>query len=1021
MLRCYPGRARAGWFPPIRAIGFRQPVHRPGHCLVSANRPLRPGSSTLNASPLAAWSNEVLQGATASADPPFMGTDKDVTADRHISGMYSSSVIDFLSECLPADEVKAILERAGDTRGVDEISRLSSWSSYHQFRALLEEATLELARSPEVDGKTLASPRTINTATAEPILSFGSAQEFLARGDNTNPLIPIRRYDVTEVGLGDWRLREWFVEGFAPYPEFCSFLAGTYASIPTIFGLDPGEVTEEQCQCRGDDACVFRLRWVELDEVTSRANYLDSRARLLEARLEQLQAMVTDLASNARYGDVLQGIVRSSMEAVGATGALLVLDHRVEGTQKIYSEGLRDDEVRQLADDVMGDIEGRPDLMAVEVSTARRRYGVLAIGRHRGNFTSSLHATLKTYARLAGAALDAADAMEQARHQASTAQALLDLSASLAEIVSTEEMAAKVARAVPDVIDCDRVAVVLNDGNWQGTGEEGFRIAASYGYPSELVAAMTGLRIRPEEAEEVSEFGLAQGSFSRADLVANVSAPITTAAGETIGYIVVGVTEDAERLTVTARLAERLKGMAAQAAGAISNARLVDQIRFEAVHDALTGLPNRALILDRTEQMLTRARRTPTSVAALFIDLDGFKDVNDTLGHEVGDQLLRAVSLRLSAAMRESDSVGRLGGDEFVVLVDGAATDHGPEVVAERLLEVLRAPFELDGSPGGPLTMTASIGVALGTRSSAAELLRDADIALYEAKAAGKNCYLAFESAMHAAVQDRHLLESDLRDALANHQFFLVYQPIFNLGTGGTTGVEALLRWNHPDRGVVMPEVFIPILEDSGMITEVGRWVLDEACRQGARWHALGFQLDISVNVSARQLDADRLVEDVRCALAMTGFDASSLIVEITESAIMRNVEAAIPRMDALKAIGVRLAIDDFGTGYSSLAYLRQFPVDTIKIDRSFVASMSESHESGVLIRTLVQLGKTLGLETLAEGIEESEQYSQLEREECVSGQGFLYARPLEADAVAAFLARVTPKPVGIEGPPPLV
>jgi diguanylate cyclase (GGDEF)-like protein len=630
-----------------------------------------------------------------------------------------------------------------------------------------------------------------------------------------------------------------------------------------------------------------------------------------------------------------------------------------------------------------------------------------------------LRATLDTYARLAAAALDASDAMEEARHQASTAQALLELSASLAEIVSTQEMAVKVANAVPDVIDCDRVAVLLNDGNWQGTGEDGFRVAASFGYPQSVLAALETRRFYLEETNVISEHGLAQSSFSRVDTITNVSAPIT-AGGETIGFIVVGVTSDPARLAVTSRLADRLKGLAAQASGAISNARLVDQIRFEAVHDALTGLPNRALILDRAEQMLTRARRTPASVAALFIDLDGFKDVNDTLGHEVGDQLLRAVSARLSSAMRESDSVGRLGGDEFVVLVDGAASDHGPEIVAERLLEVLRAPFELEGSPSGPLTMTASIGMALGTRSSAAELLRDADIALYEAKAAGKNCYLAFQSEMHTAVQDRHLLESDLRDALANNQYYLVYQPIFNLATGGTTGVEALLRWKHPDRGVVMPEVFIPILEDSGMITEVGRWVLDEACRQGARWHQFGYQLDVSVNLSARQLDTDRLVDDVRCALAMSGFPASSLIVEITESAIMRKVESAILRMQALKDTGVRIAIDDFGTGYSSLAYLRQFPVDTIKIDRSFVASMSNSAESGALIRTLVQLGKTLGLETLAEGIEETEQYSQLERDECVSGQGFLYARPLEADAVAGFLSESAAKPEGADNQPSL-
>ena len=403
--------------------------------------------------------------------------------------------------------------------------------------------------------------------------------------------------------------------------------------------------------------------------------------------------------------------------------------------------------------------------------------------------------------------------------------------------------------------------------------------------------------------------------------------------------------------------------------------------------------------------MLARARRTNVSVAALFIDLDGFKTVNDTLGHGFGDQLLQAVAARLSVTIRESDSIGRLGGDEFVVLVDGSTMDTGPELVAERLLAVLREPFFLEGSSGGPLTLTASIGIAAGLRSSATLLLRDADIALYQAKADGKDRFAVFAPEMHAVVQERLLLEMDLRDALARQQYYLVFQPIFNLASGGTTGVEALLRWRHPERGVVQPDDFIPILEDSGMIVEVGRWVLEEACRQGARWHGLGHKLDVSVNVSARQLETDDLINDVSRALESSGFDARSLIIEITETAIMKSVTAVVPRLAALKAIGVRVAIDDFGTGYSSLAYLQQFPVDTLKIDRSFISTMADSPESGALIHTLVQLGKSLGLETLAEGIEETEQYSALEREHCDSGQGYLFARPLEADAVEEFLA----------------
>jgi diguanylate cyclase (GGDEF)-like protein len=841
------------------------------------------------------------------------------------------------------------------------------------------------------------------TVVAEIMQVFDSPAAVLRGGDGTNPMVPMRRYEMTEMAPYEWTMREWFIEGFVPYPEFCAFVASQYAAIPMYFGLPAAEVVEEECQCRGDSACLFRLRWEQDDEGSSQGQHHEVHSKLLEARFDQLKQMITDLASNERYEDVLQGIVGSSMRAVIAGGAILALEARAGSPRKVYSEGLTHAEAESLADDLLEGGAGREGAIVVEVISARRRYGVLAIDERGGIFASQAQGTLETYAQLAAAALDAADAMEDARHQANTARVLLDLSTSLAEIVGTEEMAAKVARAVPDVIDCDRVAVFLDDADWQGAGSGEVRLVASLGYPDDAVATLREKSYHQARPDTVSEYGIERSRMSEFGTTASVAAPINSA-GNVIGQIVAGVTTDPERLVVTPRLAERLKGLAAQASIAISNARLVDQIRFQALHDPLTGLPNRGLILDRTEQMLARARRTDVATAALFIDLDGFKGVNDTLGHAVGDQLLRAVTARLAVATRESDSVGRLGGDEFIVLVDGATMDAGPELVAERLLAVLRPPYELEGLRNGPLTLTASIGIAEGIRPSATELLRDADIALYEAKTAGKDRFVVFQPEMHTVVQDRLLLEMDLREALTSGQYFLAYQPIFNLRSGETTGVEALLRWRHPDRGVVQPDDFIPVLEDSGMIVDVGRWLIEEACRQGARWHARGHRLDVSANVSTRQLETDQLIEDISRALETSGFDARSLIIEITETAIMHNVSAVVPRLAALKAIGVRIAIDDFGTGCSSLAYLQQFPVDTLKIDRSFISTMADSPESGTLIRTLVQLGKTLGLETLAEGIEESSQYCQLQRDQCDSGQGYLYARPLDADAVEAFL-----------------
>jgi EAL domain-containing protein (putative c-di-GMP-specific phosphodiesterase class I) len=317
----------------------------------------------------------------------------------------------------------------------------------------------------------------------------------------------------------------------------------------------------------------------------------------------------------------------------------------------------------------------------------------------------------------------------------------------------------------------------------------------------------------------------------------------------------------------------------------------------------------------------------------------------------------------------------------------------------------LKQPFELQGPDSNRLLVTASVGIAAGDRSSAEELLRDADIAMYRAKWSGKNRYVVFEAGMQDAVQSRMELEMDLRDALEKEEFFLVYQPTFDLRTMSPTGMEALIRWRHPVRGVVQPDDFVPLLEEIGVIAEVGQWVLREACRQGAAWRACGYTVGMAVNVSALQIDTDEFVTEIEEALAASGLEPSALTIEITETALMGNADETAVRLEAVKRLGVRIAIDDFGTGYSSLAYLQRFPVDALKIDRSFISRLTQDQEGETLIRTLVQLGKSLSIETLAEGIEESSELSLLKEEQCDSGQGFLFARPLEVEACETFLS----------------
>jgi diguanylate cyclase (GGDEF)-like protein len=426
-----------------------------------------------------------------------------------------------------------------------------------------------------------------------------------------------------------------------------------------------------------------------------------------------------------------------------------------------------------------------------------------------------------------------------------------------------------------------------------------------------------------------------------------------------------------------------------------------------ALHDALTGLPNRSLVLDRAAQMLARSARRPNALAgALFIDIDGFKRVNDNLGHAAGDYLLGVVASRLQGAVRDQDTVGRLGGDEFVVLVESTTEEPPVHLLAERILEVLRAPMELDEHRKN-FTVTASIGVAAGRYDTPDALLRDADLALYAAKAAGKDCYSLFDISMHVGVTGRLELEAALETAIAEEQFFLVYQPIFALPSHHLAGVEALIRWHHPTRGVVDPGSFIPIAEENGLIAPIGRWVLEVACRQAAEWGNQGDPVGIAVNVSAYQLGRSGFTEDVRRALTSSAIEPSLLTLEITETTLLRDLPSACENLQELKALGVRVAIDDFGTGYASLAYLQRMPIDLLKIDQSFIAALDSGGQGRELLEAILRVARSLSLAVVAEGIETYSQLTVVEQLGCEFGQGYFLGHPSQpSDIEALFAAR---------------
>ena len=430
-----------------------------------------------------------------------------------------------------------------------------------------------------------------------------------------------------------------------------------------------------------------------------------------------------------------------------------------------------------------------------------------------------------------------------------------------------------------------------------------------------------------------------------------------------------------------------------------------EQLAHQAFHDPVTKLANRALFSDRVEHALMRSTRGIPEIAVMFIDLDDFKTVNDSLGHTAGDEVLQEVGRRLKIAVRPTDTVARFGGDEFAVLLDGVEGSSDAADAASRILRALELPIEIDGKNVVP---RASVGICLVGEDletpEATELLRNADVAMYMAKRDSKGSYRVFEPTMHERVVERLELRSDLQHALSLDQLELHYQPVVRLSGREILGVEALVRWNHPMRGTIPPIQFIPVAEETGLIIPMGRWILETACYEGVRLQERFTRdepLTMSVNLSVRQLQSETLVADVRSALSLTGLPASSLVLEITESLMLTDTDFAMQQLHDLKGLGIRLAMDDFGTGYSSLSYLSRFPVDILKMDRSFVGS--EDNEA--LTSAIIALGTSLSLEVVAEGIELAEQANSLEELGCELGQGYLFARPMDAAALSNFLA----------------
>jgi diguanylate cyclase (GGDEF)-like protein/PAS domain S-box-containing protein len=534
----------------------------------------------------------------------------------------------------------------------------------------------------------------------------------------------------------------------------------------------------------------------------------------------------------------------------------------------------------------------------------------------------------------------------------------------------------------------DVIIVTRIDGTVRFVSPSATRV---FGYdPSEMVRHTIADLLHPDDRERASTF------FRTVAQSPGVSGPVEWRFRQPDGSWL-----HAEILATNLLHDHSVRGVVLNTRDVSERRRLEEQLTHQAFHDPLTGLANRALFRDRVSHALALAQRRGTPVTVLYLDLDDFKNVNDSLGHAEGDRLLIAAAERFLACARNADTVARLGGDEFAILIEGA---DGSEGLPERLAAAMSHPFSLSGNQ---LRVTASIGVAAASLEDRADdLLRNADMAMYAAKRRGKGRAETYESRMYAVIRERLDLETALRSAIEGRELTLFYQPIVQLQSGEIYGLEALLRWEHPQFGRLLPQHFVPLAEETGLIVQLGTWVLGEACRQLQVWRAAHPKrsLAVSVNISGRQLQGAGLTEALQQTLSSCAVEPGAVVLEITESVLMQQTDAVLERLQQLKALGVRLAIDDFGTGYSSLSYLQRFPIDILKIAKPFVEEVGQGADRSALARAIVGLGDTLKLQTIAEGIERTEQRGALIELGCPLGQGHYFWPALSASAIDELL-----------------
>ncbi|MDQ1438653.1 MAG: hypothetical protein QOK43_2282 [Acidimicrobiaceae bacterium] len=941
--------------------------------------------------------------------------------------------------------VRRMLDRSGLAGRLSQLEDDGSWTSFADARSLFQ-AAVDVVGDPHALRRVGAAiARQDMTSEVVALLrTLGGPGEVLRHIDQVVPkFCTVVRMEAVEVGDGFAVLSAHNLPGFERYSLLCDFTAGLLEQAPLPFDLPPARVVEEACILDGADRCLFRVAWREgngaaadigvsaesesVESESAESESVESVAAelaVLTSRFATFQETASDLVSIHDMGTLLDRITARAGLSVRAPRHVLVVRPTRRGPLQIHAEGCTEEEAEALAADIMAadmadgadgtDRDRESSMLVVEVKSVHQDYGRLAAVYDPGvAFFPAERDLLAAYARLAAAALDSATALAHSRRQTATAEALLELARELAAVAGEDELAARLARAIPTVVNTRVAGVCL----W--TQDDGLRVASVEGVSAETRAMLETVVIHPHDTPALRRLldnpgpgfiGVGDDDPFLVPLVQMVgmqaAAYVPIRSGDhLIGVVAAAFDRDAADLAGDADLVARLEGLADLAATALHNARLIERIQHQALYDPVTGLPNKRLLEERITAAFTARRRTGDRFGLLLVDLDRFKNVNDTLGHELGDRLLCQVADRLHSVVREDDTLARLGGDEFALLLSRLEHVDVAGNVAERVQRALADPFDLGGHR---LFMTASVGIATAPEDGhdPATMLKKADMAMYRAKEQGRNRHAFYSPGLDRELSARLRMESDLHQAIARDELVVHYQPQVSLSTMAVIGVEALVRWVHPDLGFVGPDMFIPLAEETGLIVDIDRWVLDEACRQAREWANDGINLRVAVNVSNRDLRDVGFVDRVLAALDGNHLSSDMLELEVTEQVVDTGEPVVLGVLERLRTQGVRLAIDDFGTGNSGLARLRSCPIQTLKIDKSFVQEVTGSAHHAPLLAAMIGLAHDLGLHVVAEGVETPEQGAFLRRRQCDLAQGFYFSRPHPAADIKALVTR---------------